>query len=80
MGRAMVVSDCGGIGELVENTPTIKIKPGKNYVKELREALELLLSNATLREEMGVCNRRRGRLYSIDRYYDGIRNLLSSQN
>lgn len=80
MGRAMVVSDCGGIGELVENTPTIKIKLGKNYVKELREALELLLSNATLREEMGECNRRRGRLYSIDRYYDGIRNLLSSQN
>ena len=75
-GCALAVSDCGGIPELVDGTPSVKIRRGENYVGDLAAALEKLAADPALRASMRAPNRERGSAFSVENYYRRFARLV----
>lgn len=72
--RPVIVSDVGGLPEVVENNVTGIVVPPKDP-KRAAEAIEKLFLDKSMREEMGEQGRKR-----VEKLYDWDKNLLDMLN
>lgn len=75
-GIPLIVTESGGLTEYVNDKAAITIKKDKDLIKNMSKALEVLISDETLRKDMSFEARRQGKRYGTQKYYNDYINLL----
>ena len=75
-GKALIVSDSGGIPEHIDPAYAIKVPRGENFVDELAVAMDRLASNKELRETMGHKGKTHAHVYDKKQYLGKLLELL----
>lgn len=78
-GNALIVSDSGGIPELVDKSNAIIIKRNQDFSYELYNAFEKLYNNKDLVNTMGKNSINKSNNYSIQRFYSKFVELISKE-
>ena len=77
MGNAMIVSDSGGINEIVDEKCSYIVKRGINFKNDIIKYMEILYNDKNKLEEMKNLALERSKLFSKEIYTDTfIKNLM----
>ncbi len=75
-GRALIVSDSGGISEYVDSQCAITVKRGPSFVDDLYTAMDTLASDRELIKAMGASGTKRVQMYDKDNYLDNLLEII----
>ena len=78
-GKAVIASNCGGIPEYINSKCAKLINWGNNYIYDLAYAIEEILQNDNMREEMEKESYNHSRKYSESVYYNDFIDTLMSK-
>lgn len=76
-GLPLVVTDSGGIPEYVSQDCAIILERDDQLMKKLKDSIELLIHNSSLRSKMGLASKARSTLYSEKIYYNNFCKILN---
>jgi spore coat protein SA len=79
VGVPLIVSDSGGIPEIVRGSMAVVIKRDGDYVKNLKDAILRVMFDVDLRQRMSEENRKCGKDFSVERYCNGMHRLIGSE-
>lgn len=75
-GLPLVVTNMGGIPEIVNNETAFIVDNDENLISNFASKLDILIENPELRIKMGEAGRKRAELFSSEKYLDDFYNLL----
>lgn len=78
MGMPVVVSDSGGIPELVNENCSLIVKRNNDYVNDLTKALDICIKNKDLRISMGINARKYSLNFDKKRYCENLNKALKT--
>ena len=71
-----IISNSGGMPELVNNNTSLIVKLGDSFVDDLSKAIDRLLLDKDLREKMGYEGYLRSKEFSSKKYFDDYINII----
>lgn len=75
-GKPLIVSDSGGIPESVDDSCAITVPRGEGFVDGLAEAMDRLVTDKALLENMGNSGKARAQMYDKKQYLSKLMELL----
>lgn len=72
----LIVTNSGGIPEIVDEKCAFIIDKDENLIGNLAEKLDYLTENPDVRKKMGLCGKERARNFSMEKYLDNFYNLM----
>ena len=75
-GKALIVSDSGGIHENVDATCAMEIPRGEGFVEGLAETMEQLVADQALQESMGKSGQSRAHIHDNKQYLSSLLELI----
>lgn len=76
MGLPVIISDAGGIHELVDELCSFQAKRGEKFVEELKMYMCVLINNPEIIETMAPICRKQAEKYDVKVYYQQFNRLL----
>lgn len=77
VGNPVIVSDRGGIPEIVTNKCASIVHYDNNYVYNLSKSIKELVKNDTKREKMSIAARERSNLFSSEVYWEAFKEKIN---
>lgn len=72
LSKPVIVTDAGGIPEVVDNSCAIILKRDKNLLENIIKNLNLFFENSLLMKEFNINSRLRAKIFSNERYYENF--------
>lgn len=79
MGIPLIVSDSGGIPEIVTSECAIVVKRGAHFVMDLADSIANLKNDSNKRTQMSIAARERSLLFSKEKYCESFYRLLGER-
>ena len=76
IGLPLVVTNMGGIPELVTEETAFVVENDENLISNFASKLDILIENTELRKKMGEAGRKRAELFSMENYLENFYNIM----